>query len=191
MAAWKLAPSLAMGCTNVVKPAETTPLTALALGRLIAECEFPEGVVNIVPGLGETAGASLASHPGIDKIAFTGEDITGRLVMKAAAENLIPVTLELGGKSPLIICDDADVDKAVADQALSMFWNAGLFMKHYHSQLRSHRIFSSSSNHSTDFCKELFFRKAMPYCADILKMKNTLFSYNRIFVLNVRSNVLR
>jgi aldehyde dehydrogenase (NAD+) len=125
MAAWKLAPALAMGCTMVLKPAETTPLTALALANLIAEAGFPEGTVNIVPGLGETAGAALANHPGVDKVAFTGETGTGKLIMKAAAENLKPVTLELGGKSPAVVCEDADIDQFVQDMHVGLFWNAG------------------------------------------------------------------
>src|SRR3981081_1933976 len=113
MAAWKLAPALAAGNTVVLKPAEQTPVTALELAKLIQEAGFPDGVVNVVPGFGETAGAALASHPGIDKIAFTGSTGIGKLIAKAAAENLTKVSLELGGKAPNVIFADADLDQAV------------------------------------------------------------------------------
>src|SRR6476619_6762154 len=103
MAAWKLAPALAAGNTVVLKPAEQTPVTALELAKLIQEAGFPEGVVNIVTGYGETAGAALASHQGIDKIAFTGSTEVGKLIAKSAADNLTKVSLELGGKSPNIV----------------------------------------------------------------------------------------
>src|SRR6516225_7025623 len=99
MATLKLAPALAVGCTAVLKPAEQTPLTALMLGELIEEVGFPEGVVNIVTGYGETAGAALAAHPKVDKIAFTGSTEVGKLIVHAAAGNLKKVSLELGGKS--------------------------------------------------------------------------------------------
>src|ERR1700683_3093473 len=109
MAAWKLAPALAAGCTIVLKPAEQTPLTALRLGRLIQEVGFPPGVVNIVTGFGETAGAALAAHPDVDKVAFTGSTEVGKLILQAAAGNLKRVSLELGGKSPAIVFPDADL----------------------------------------------------------------------------------
>jgi len=110
----KVAPAIAVGCTIVVKPAEQTPLTALACAALIKEAGFPAGVVNVVPGYGPTAGAALSSHFGVDKATFTGSTEVGHLIMKASAEsNLKPITLELGGKSPLIIFDDADLDRAV------------------------------------------------------------------------------
>src|SRR5262249_18526831 len=98
MAAWKLAPALAAGCTAVLKAGEQTPLTALRLGQLIQEAGFPDGVVNIVTGFGETAGAALAAHPDVDKVAFTGSGEVGRLIIQAAAGNLKKVSLELGGK---------------------------------------------------------------------------------------------
>src|SRR6202041_3074343 len=113
MAAWKLGPALATGCTVVLKPAEQTPLTALLLGELIQEAGIPDGVVNIVPGYGETAGAALAAHPDVDKIAFQGSTEVGKLILHAAAGNLKKVSLELGGKSPNIIFDDADLDSAI------------------------------------------------------------------------------
>jgi len=125
MAAWKLGPALATGNTVILKPAEQTPLTALRLGELIQEAGFPDGVVNIVPGYGETAGAALAAHPDVDKIAFTGSTEVGKLILQAAAGNLKKVSLELGGKSPNVVFADADVDKAVAGAASAIFFNHG------------------------------------------------------------------
>ncbi|HKY30483.1 MAG TPA: betaine-aldehyde dehydrogenase [Pyrinomonadaceae bacterium] len=125
MAAWKLAPALAAGNTVVLKPAEQTPVTAMELAKLIQEAGFPEGVVNIVPGYGETAGAALAAHPGIDKIAFTGSTEVGKLIAKAAAENLTKVSLELGGKAPNIVFADADMEQAVNGAMMSIFFNQG------------------------------------------------------------------
>lgn len=125
MAAWKLAPALAAGNTVVLKPAEQTPVTAMELAKLIQEADFPEGVVNIVPGYGETAGAALASHPGIDKVAFTGSTEVGKLIAKAAADNLTKVSLELGGKAPNIVFADADIDQAVNGAMMGIFFNQG------------------------------------------------------------------
>ncbi|CAN5362088.1 aldehyde dehydrogenase DhaS [soil metagenome] len=125
MASWKLGPALAVGCTIVLKPAEQTPLSALRLGELIMEAGFPDGVVNIVTGFGETAGAALSAHPGVDKIAFTGSTDVGRLILKAASGNLKKVTLELGGKSPNIIFADADIDSAIPGAASAIFSNHG------------------------------------------------------------------
>jgi len=125
MAAWKLGPALAVGCTCVLKPAEQTPLSALRLGELIQEAGFPEGVVNIVPGYGETAGAALAAHPDVDKVAFTGSTEVGKLILHAAAGNLKKVSLELGGKSPNIVFDDADIEKAIPGAASAIFFNHG------------------------------------------------------------------
>src|ERR1700677_3639222 len=125
MAAWKLGPALATGCTVVLKPAEQTPLSALRLGDLIMEAGFPEGVVNIVPGYGETAGAALAAHPDVDKIAFTGSTEVGKLIVHAAAGNLKKVSLELGGKSPAIIFPDADLERAIPGTASAIFFNQG------------------------------------------------------------------
>jgi phenylacetaldehyde dehydrogenase len=124
MAAWKLGPALATGCTVVLKPAEQTPLTALRLAELIAEAGVPDGVVNVVPGFGETAGAALAAHPDVDKVAFTGSTEVGKLIVQAAAGNLKKLTLELGGKSPNIVFDDAD-DNAVEGAANAIFFNHG------------------------------------------------------------------
>jgi aldehyde dehydrogenase (NAD+) len=125
MAAWKLAPALAAGNTVVLKPAEQTPVTAMELGKLIQEAGFPEGVVNIVPGYGETAGAALASHPGINKIAFTGSTEVGKIIARAAAENLTKVSLELGGKAPNIVFADADLEQAVNGAMMGIFFNQG------------------------------------------------------------------
>ena len=125
MAAWKIGPALAAGCTVVLKPAEETPLTALRLGELILEAGIPPGVVNIVTGLGETAGAALAGHPGVAKIAFTGSTAVGKLVQRAAIDNMTRVSLELGGKSPVIVLDDADPAQAAAGAAQAIFFNQG------------------------------------------------------------------
>ena len=125
MAAWKLGPALAAGCCIVLKPAEQTPLTAIRLGELICEAGFPDGVVNVVPGYGETAGAALAQHDDVDKVAFTGSTEVGKLIVKAAAGNLKKVTLELGGKSPNIVMKDADLKTAIAGAASAIFFNHG------------------------------------------------------------------
>src|SRR5271157_5952746 len=125
MAAWKLGPALATGNTVVLKPAEQTPLSCLRLGELIQEAGIPDGVVNIVPGYGETAGAALASHPGVDKVAFTGSTEVGKLILQAAAGNLKKVSLELGGKSPNIIFSDANMRATVPGAASAIFFNHG------------------------------------------------------------------
>lgn len=125
MAAWKLGPALAAGCTVVLKPAAETPLTALYLGRLIEKAGYPKGVVNIVTGDGETTGAALSSHPGIDKVAFTGSTQVGKLIGKAAVENMTRMSLELGGKSPVIVLDDADPKSATGGAANAIFYNHG------------------------------------------------------------------
>ena len=125
MAAWKLGPALAAGNTVVLKPAEDTPLTALRLGELVLEAGFPEGVVNIVPGEGARAGAALAAHPDVDKVAFTGSTEVGKLILQAARGNLKKVTLELGGKSPNVVFADADLDVAIAGAAHAIFFNHG------------------------------------------------------------------
>jgi phenylacetaldehyde dehydrogenase len=125
MAAWKLAPALATGCTVVLKVAEETPLSALRLGELMQEAGLPPGVVNIITGFGETAGAALASHPGVDKVAFTGSTEVGKLIVKAAAKDLKHVSLELGGKSPNIVLKDADLESAIPGAASAIFFNHG------------------------------------------------------------------
>jgi aldehyde dehydrogenase (NAD+) len=113
MAAWKLGPALACGNTVVIKAAEQTPLSILYLAELIKEAGFPPGVVNILNGYGREAGAAIATHLGIDKVAFTGSTATGKEIMKMAAINMKNITLETGGKSPLVIFDDADLEQAV------------------------------------------------------------------------------
>src|SRR5215469_2216828 len=126
MQAWKLAPALATGNTVIMKPAEQTPLSALRVGELILEAGFPEGVVNLLPGFGPTAGAAIARHADIDKVAFTGSTEVGQLVMEAAAKsNLKRVTLELGGKSPNIIFADTNIDEAVEGAHFGLFFNHG------------------------------------------------------------------
>jgi aldehyde dehydrogenase (NAD+) len=126
MQAWKWAPALASGCTSVLKPAEQTPLSALRVGELALEAGFPPGVVNIVPGFGETAGAAIAEHPNVDKVAFTGSTEVGKLIAQAAARsNLKRVSLELGGKSPNIVLADADLDAAVEGSFFGLFWFEG------------------------------------------------------------------
>src|SRR5262249_39726616 len=124
MAAWKLGPALATGCTVVLKPAEQTPLSALRLAELIAEAGVPDGVVNVVPGFGETAGAALAAHDDVNKVAFTGSTEVGKLIVQAAAGNLKKLTLELGGKSPNIVFEDAE-DSAIEGAANAIFFNHG------------------------------------------------------------------
>jgi aldehyde dehydrogenase (NAD+) len=126
MAAWKLGPALATGCTVVLKPAEQTPLTALRLGEILIEAGLPPGVVNIVPGFGPTAGAAIASHMDVDKVAFTGSTEVGKKIMRSAAEsNLKRVSLELGGKAPNIVFADADLNHAVSGALQGIFFNQG------------------------------------------------------------------
>ncbi|CAM6108451.1 unnamed protein product [Calypogeia fissa] len=125
MATWKVAPALAAGCTAVLKPSETASVTCLELGSIAKEVGLPPGVLNIITGLGVPAGAPLASHPGVDKVAFTGSTNTGKSVMKSSADIIKPVTLELGGKSPIIVFEDADVEKAVEWAMFGAFWTNG------------------------------------------------------------------
>ncbi len=126
MQAWKLGPALATGNTVVMKPAEQTPLTALRVGELILEAGFPEGVVNLLPGYGPTAGAAIANHMDVDKVAFTGSTEVGHLIMEASAKsNLKRVTLELGGKSPNVVFADADMDQAIEGAHFALFFNQG------------------------------------------------------------------
>ena len=126
MQAWKWGPALACGNTLVLKPAEQTPLTALRVAQLAQEVGFPDGVINVVPGYGPTAGAAVSGHMGIDKVAFTGETTTGKIILTAAAQsNLKRVTLELGGKSPNIVFADADLDAAIEGAYFGLFFNQG------------------------------------------------------------------
>jgi len=125
MAAWKLAPALAAGCTCILKPAEQTPLSALEMAEWLEEIGFPPGVVNIVTGFGESAGAALVSHPDVDKIAFTGSAAVGKIILRSAAESIKRVTLELGGKSPNIFFADADFEAAIDGALFGVFINQG------------------------------------------------------------------
>ncbi|HEX9832450.1 MAG TPA: aldehyde dehydrogenase family protein, partial [Mycobacterium sp.] len=121
----KLAPALAAGCSSVVKPAEETPLSALVLERIIAESGVPDGVVNFVTGYGHTAGAAITAHPDVEKVAFTGSTEVGKEIVRASAGNLKKVMLELGGKSPVIIYDDASLKRAIAMAAMGIFVHSG------------------------------------------------------------------
>ena len=125
MAAWKLAPALAAGCTCVLKPAEQTPLTALAMADWFADIGFPPGVINIVTGFGESAGAPLVAHPAVNKIAFTGSAAVGKQIVKSAADTVKRVTLELGGKSPNIFFADADFEASIDGALFGVFINQG------------------------------------------------------------------
>jgi acyl-CoA reductase-like NAD-dependent aldehyde dehydrogenase len=125
LASWKVAPALAAGCTVVLKPAPATPMTAIRLGELALEAGLPPGVLNILTGSSRELGAALVEHPDVDKIAFTGSTATGKLVAATAAQTVKRVTLELGGKSPSIVCSDADIDAAVSGALYGIFYNAG------------------------------------------------------------------
>jgi aldehyde dehydrogenase (NAD+) len=125
MVAWKWGPALAAGCTIVMKPAEQTPLTCLRMARLAQKAGIPDGVINIVPGYGETAGAAIVKHPGIDKVAFTGSGETAQLIMRDAATTLKRLTFELGGKSPNIVFADSDLEAAAAGSHFGLYFNQG------------------------------------------------------------------
>ena len=125
LAAWKVAPALACGNTVILKPASQTPLTALALGALAIDVGLPPGVLNVITGPGATVGQAIVEHPGIDKIAFTGDTTTGKAIMRGAADTIKKITLELGGKSPNIVLADADVEAAVRGAAIGIFYGKG------------------------------------------------------------------
>ena len=125
LAAWKIAPALACGNTVILKPASQTPLTALALGEIAIEVGLPAGVLNVITGAGLTVGQALVEHPGIDKVAFTGDTTTGKAIMRSAADTLKTITLELGGKSPNIVLADADLDAALRGVAVGIFYGKG------------------------------------------------------------------
>jgi aldehyde dehydrogenase (NAD+) len=152
---WKIGPALATGCTIVLKPAEEAPLTALRLGELILEAGIPEGVVNIVPGYGDTAGAALASHYGVDKVAFTGSHLTGQKIIQASAGNLKRVSLELGGKSPDIVFADADLDTAVAGAGMAVFANSGQICSAGTRLFVERRIYDEFTGRVAEFGKGL------------------------------------
>ncbi|MEB6548597.1 aldehyde dehydrogenase family protein [Heyndrickxia sporothermodurans] len=125
MSAWKMGAALATGCTIVLKPAEQTPLSLMYTAQLIKEAGFPDGVINFVPGFGQTAGTAIVNHPDVDKIAFTGSTVTGKYIMRQAAETVKHVTLELGGKSPNIILEDADLTEAIPGAFNGIMYNHG------------------------------------------------------------------
>lgn len=125
LTAFKLGPALAAGCTVIIKPAEQTPLSALRLAEIAEEVGFPAGVINVVTGMGPTAGAALVDHPGVDKISFTGSTEVGKAILRGASANLKRVTLELGGKSPMFVFPDADLDRVIAGTSSSIFFNQG------------------------------------------------------------------
>lgn len=155
MAAWKLAPALTTGCTIVLKVAEETPLSALRLGEVFQEAGLPDGVVNIITGFGETAGAALAAHPLVDKIAFTGSTEVGKLIVKAAAGNLKKVSLELGGKSPNIVFNDADLDIAIPGAANAIFFNHGQCCVAGSRLYVAENIFDEVTEGVADFAKKI------------------------------------
>jgi len=152
---WKIGPALATGCTVVLKPAEEAPLTSLRLGELAMEAGVPPGVVNVVPGYGETAGAALAAHPDVDKVAFTGSHLTGQAIVRASAGNLKRISLELGGKSPDIVFADADIDAAVPGAAMAVFANSGQICSAGTRLFVEQRIYDEFVGKVADFGKSL------------------------------------
>jgi aldehyde dehydrogenase (NAD+) len=125
LVAWKWGPALAAGCTIVMKPAEQTPLTCLRMARLAQKAGIPDGVINVIPGYGPTAGDALVRHPGVDKIAFTGEGTTAKIIQRNAAETMKRLTFELGGKSPNVIFSDADLESAIEGAHFGLYFNQG------------------------------------------------------------------
>jgi len=152
---WKVGPVLATGCTVVLKPAEEASLTALRLGELALEAGVPPGVVNIVPGYGETAGAALAAHPDVDKVAFTGSHVTGQSIVRASAANLKRISLELGGKSPDVVFADADIETAVPGAAMAVFANSGQICSAGTRLFVERRVYEEFVNRVADFGKSL------------------------------------
>ena len=152
---WKIGPAIATGCTVVLKPAEESPLTSLRLAELCMEAGIPSGVVNVVPGYGETAGAALASHSGVDKVAFTGSHVTGQSIVRASAGNLKRVSLELGGKSPDIVFADADLDQAVPGAAMAVFANSGQICSAGTRLFVEHTVYDEFVGRVAEFGKKL------------------------------------
>ncbi|MBU6461953.1 MAG: aldehyde dehydrogenase family protein [Bradyrhizobium sp.] len=152
---WKIGPAIATGCTVVLKPAEEAPLTSLRLAELAMEAGIPPGVVNVVPGYGETAGAALASHPGVDKVAFTGSHVTGQSIIRASAGNLKRVSLELGGKSPDIVFADADLDAAVPGAAMAVFANSGQICSAGTRLFVEHKVYDEFVGRVAEYGKKL------------------------------------
>src|SRR5271155_2119618 len=152
---WKIGPAIATGCTVILKPAEEAPLTSLRLAELCMEAGIPPGVVNVVPGYGETAGAALASHPDADKVAFTGSPVTGQSIIRASAGNLKRVSLELGGKSPDIVFADADIEAAVPGAAMAVFANSGQICRAGTRLFVEQKIYDEFVGRVADFGKKL------------------------------------
>src|SRR6202011_1745865 len=152
---WKIGPALATGCTVILKPAEEAPLTPLRLGELLMDAGVPPGVVNIVPGYSETAGAALATHPGVDKVAFTGSHLTGQLIVQASAGNLKRVSLELGGKSPDIVFGDADLETAAPGAGMAVFANSGQICSAGTRLFVERRVYDEFVGRVADFGKGL------------------------------------
>ncbi len=152
---WKIGPVLATGCTMVLKPAEDAPLTALRLAELALEAGVPPGVINVVPGLGTVAGAALAGHMDVDKVAFTGSEVTGRRIIEASKGNIKRLMLELGGKSPDIVFADADLDKAVAGTAMGIFGNSGQICSAGSRLLVERSIYDAFVERVADFARGL------------------------------------
>ncbi|XP_022852546.1 betaine aldehyde dehydrogenase, chloroplastic-like [Olea europaea var. sylvestris] len=155
MATWKVAPALAAGCTAVLKPSELASITCLELGEVCKEVGLPPGVLNILTGLGPEAGASLASHPHVDKIAFTGSSATGIKIMTAAAQLVKPVTLELGGKSPIVVFEDVDLDKAAEWSLFGCFWTNGQICSATSRLLVHESIASEFFDKLVNWCKNI------------------------------------
>ena len=152
---WKIGPALATGCTIVLKPAEEAPLTSLRLAELCEEAGVPPGVVNVVPGYGETAGAALSSHMGVDKVAFTGSHLTGQKIVQASSTNLKRVSLELGGKSPDIVFADADLDAAVPGAAMAVFANSGQICSAGTRLFVERKVYEDFTQRVADFARSL------------------------------------
>jgi aldehyde dehydrogenase (NAD+) len=154
-AVWKIGPAIATGCTVVLKPAEEAPLTPLRLAELCIEAGIPDGVINVVTGYGETAGAALAAHPDVDKVAFTGSHFTGQKIIQASAGNLKRVSLELGGKSPDVVFADADLDAAVPGAAMAVFSNSGQICSAGTRLFVEQRIYGEFTERVAEFSKTL------------------------------------
>lgn len=152
---WKIGPALATGCTIVLKPAEEAPLTSLRLAELCEEAGVPPGVVNVVPGYGETAGAALSSHMGVDKVAFTGSHLTGQKIVQASSTNLKRVSLELGGKSPDIVFADADLEAAVPGAAMAVFANSGQICSAGTRLFVERKVYEEFTQRVADFARSL------------------------------------
>src|SRR4029079_9472970 len=155
LAAWKVAPALAAGCTVVLKPDPQTPLTALRLAELAVEVGIPEGVVNVVPGDGPTTGSHLVTHPGVDKVAFTGSTKTGGEIMRLCSDPIKRLTLELGGKSPNLVFADADLDDAIASSVWSIYYSAGQSGEARSRVLVESSLYDDFVNRFADYAKHV------------------------------------